>query len=126
MFDVGFVELLLVAVIGLLVLGPEKLPGAIRTAALWLGRLRRSLNEVKRDISREIGADEIRQQLHNESILQGLEKDKERLLELDRELQEGQGRDESLRATSESVSDGHGAVNTVDNPTGLERKQNDS
>ena len=38
MFDIGFSELLLIAIIGLLVLGPERLPTAIRTASLWLGR----------------------------------------------------------------------------------------
>ena len=41
MFDIGFAELLLIAVVGLLVIGPERLPSAIRTTSLWLGRLRR-------------------------------------------------------------------------------------
>ena len=73
MFDIGFLELLMIAVIGLLVMGPERLPGAIRTGSLWLGRLRRSFNQIKSDIEREVGADEIRQQLHNESVLKSLE-----------------------------------------------------
>ncbi len=69
MFDIGFFELVLVGVVSLLVLGPEKLPGAIRTTSLWIGRLRRSFNNVKQDIEREIGADDIRRQLRNEAIL---------------------------------------------------------
>jgi sec-independent protein translocase protein TatB len=69
MFDIGFFELVLVGVVALLVLGPEKLPGAIRTASLWIGRLRRSFNNIKQDIEREIGADDIRRQLRNEAIL---------------------------------------------------------
>jgi sec-independent protein translocase protein TatB len=69
MFDVGFFELVLIGVVALVVLGPEKLPGAIRTASLWIGRLRRSFNNIKQDIEREIGADEIRRQLRNEAIL---------------------------------------------------------
>lgn len=69
MFDVGFTELLLVALVALLVLGPERLPGAARTAGLWLGRLKRSFNAIKSEVEREIGADEIRRQLHNENIL---------------------------------------------------------
>ncbi len=73
MFDIGFAELLLIAVVGLLVIGPEQLPGTIRTVSLWLGRLRRSFNEIKSDIEREIGADDIKHQLHNESILKELE-----------------------------------------------------
>ncbi len=72
MFDIGFLELLIIAIIGLLVLGPERLPGAVRTASLWLGRLRRSFNDLKRDIEREVGADEIRRQLHNEQVLKSL------------------------------------------------------
>lgn len=73
MFDIGFAELLLIAVVGLLVIGPEQLPGTIRTISLWLGRLRRSFNEIKSDIEREIGADDIKRQLHNETILKELE-----------------------------------------------------
>ncbi|TDJ40643.1 MAG: twin-arginine translocase subunit TatB [Gammaproteobacteria bacterium] len=69
MFDVGFPELILVSVIALLVLGPERLPEALRTMGLWLGRLRRSFNTVKAEIEREIGMDEIRRQLHNEAVL---------------------------------------------------------
>ena len=70
MFDVGFFELLLIGIVSLLVLGPERLPGTIRTVALWIGRLRRSFNAIKTDIEREIGADEIRRQLRNEEIME--------------------------------------------------------
>lgn len=76
MFDIGFMELVLIAIVSLLVVGPEKLPGAIRTGALWVGRAKRSFNQVKADIEREINADEIRRQLHNESILADIEKAK--------------------------------------------------
>ena len=72
MFDIGFSELVLVAVVGLLVLGPERLPGAIRTGSLWLGRLRRSFNSIRAEIEREINADEIRQDLHNEGVMESL------------------------------------------------------
>lgn len=70
MFGISFSELLLVALIALLVLGPERLPGAARTAGLWIGRIKRSFNAIKTEVEREIGADEIRRQLHNEQILQ--------------------------------------------------------
>ncbi|MCL7462777.1 Sec-independent protein translocase protein TatB [Pseudomonas sp. NW5] len=69
MFDIGFSELLLVALVALLVLGPERLPGAARTAGLWIGRIRRSFAAIRSEVEREIGADEIRRQLHNENIL---------------------------------------------------------
>jgi sec-independent protein translocase protein TatB len=70
MFDIGFLELVLLSVVALVVLGPEKLPGAIRTVSLWIGRLRRSFNSIKQDIEKEIGADEIRRQLRNEAIME--------------------------------------------------------
>ena len=76
MFDIGFTELLLVGLVALVVLGPERLPGAVRTASLWIGRIKRSFNSIKAEVEREIGADEIRRQLHNE-----------RILELEREMQ---------------------------------------
>lgn len=79
MFDIGFAELLLIAVLGLLVLGPERLPTAVRTISLWLGRLRRSFTSIRQEIEREVGADEIRRQLHNESIMASLEDSKKSL-----------------------------------------------
>lgn len=69
MFDIGFSELVLVGVVALVVLGPDRLPGAVRTASLWIGRLKRSFLSIKQEVEREIGADEIRRQLHNEQIL---------------------------------------------------------
>ena len=53
MFDIGFMELVLIAVVALIVVGPEKLPGAIRTTTLWIGRAKRSFNQVKSEIERE-------------------------------------------------------------------------
>lgn len=73
MFDIGFPELLIVSIVALLVIGPEKLPETVRTIALWMGRLRRSLANIKMEIENEIGADEIRQQIHNESIMKELD-----------------------------------------------------
>jgi sec-independent protein translocase protein TatB len=70
MFDIGFTELLLVGIVALVVLGPDRLPGAVRTAGLWIGRIKRSFSAIKAEVEREIGADEIRRQLHNEQILE--------------------------------------------------------
>ncbi len=62
-------ELFLIAVIGLLVIGPDKLPETLRTLSLWFGRMRRSFTQVKGEIEKEIGMDEVRRQLHNEAIM---------------------------------------------------------
>ncbi|KXC25541.1 Sec-independent protein translocase TatB [Pseudomonas aeruginosa] len=79
MFGISFSELLLVGLVALLVLGPERLPGAARTAGLWIGRLKRSFNTIKQEVEREIGADEIRRQLHNEHTL-SMEREAQKLL----------------------------------------------
>ncbi len=79
MFGISFSELLLVGLVALLVLGPERLPHAARTAGLWVGRLKRSFNAIKQEVEREIGADEIRRQLHNEHIL-SLEQEARKML----------------------------------------------
>ncbi len=74
MFDIGGLELLLIAIVGLLVIGPERLPETLRTLGLWLGRLRRSFTSVKAEIEKEIGMDEVRRQLHNEAIMEDMKK----------------------------------------------------
>ena len=60
MFHVGFSELVLIAVVGLIVIGPERLPKVARTLGHMFGRLQRYVNEVKADISREMELDELR------------------------------------------------------------------
>ena len=53
MFDIGFAELIIIAIVGLLVIGPERLPGAIRTGSAWLGRIKRGFNDIKREVEQE-------------------------------------------------------------------------
>jgi sec-independent protein translocase protein TatB len=60
MFDIGFSEILVIAVVALVVIGPERLPKTARTLGLLFGRLQRYVNEVKADISREMELDELR------------------------------------------------------------------
>ncbi len=60
MFDIGFWEITVITVIALIILGPERLPRAARTLGLWVGKARRTLTEVKRDIDRELDASELK------------------------------------------------------------------
>jgi sec-independent protein translocase protein TatB len=60
MFDVGFTELIVIGVVALIVIGPERLPKVARTAGHLYGRLQRYVSSVKSDISHEIQLDEIR------------------------------------------------------------------
>lgn len=60
MFDIGFTELMVIAVVALIVIGPERLPKVARTVGLLFGRMQRYVNDVKADISREMALDDLR------------------------------------------------------------------
>jgi len=62
-FDIGFGELLLIAVVALVVLGPERLPKAARFAGLWVRRARNQWDSVKQELERELQAEELRRNL---------------------------------------------------------------
>ena len=70
MFDIGSPELLLVLVVALLVIGPTRLLETVRTVAHWWLRLKRTLTETRAQIETEIGFDAIRQQLHEEGVIE--------------------------------------------------------
>ena len=60
MFDIGFSELLVIAIVALIVIGPERLPKVARTLGHLFGRMQRYVNDVKADIAREIELDELK------------------------------------------------------------------
>ncbi|WP_346796270.1 Sec-independent protein translocase protein TatB [Halomonas sp. Bachu 37] len=66
MFDMGFLELLIIAVVGLLVLGPERLPKAARTLGLWIGKIKRTVSGMQREINAQLEAEELRQKLNEQ------------------------------------------------------------
>ncbi|EQB4403327.1 Sec-independent protein translocase protein TatB [Acinetobacter baumannii] len=79
MFNVGFSELLVFGIIALLVLGPERLPEAARFAGKWYARLIRFINNAQQDLNRELGINELREQMRKEM---------ERITELEQRMQE--------------------------------------
>ena len=89
MFDIGFFELMVIAIVGLLVIGPERLPETLRTLALAAGRIKRGLRDTRQEFEKQIGADEIRRQLHNEEILARVEQTR-------REINQGLDNPQSL------------------------------
>lgn len=74
MFDVGALELMLIGIVALLVVGPERLPKVARAAGLWVGRARRALSSVKAEIDREIKAEELKEILRKQSESRPLDK----------------------------------------------------
>ena len=74
MFDIGFSELLLIAVVALVVIGPERLPGVARNIGRFAGRLQRYVHDIKRDFNREVEFEEIRRlQLEMENTVQSMQ-----------------------------------------------------
>jgi sec-independent protein translocase protein TatB len=63
-FDIGFWELLLIAIVALIVVGPERLPKLVRVTGLWVGKANASVQAVRSEISRELRAEELKQTLN--------------------------------------------------------------
>jgi sec-independent protein translocase protein TatB len=70
----SFFEVLVVAIVGLIVIGPDKLPETIRTLMLWFGRIKRTVTDTRNEFEQQLGLDEIRRELHNEQVLKALAK----------------------------------------------------
>ena len=66
MFDLGFTEMMLIGIVALVVIGPERLPSVARTAGKYLGRLKRFMTTVKADVEQELRADELREILNKQ------------------------------------------------------------
>ncbi len=104
MLDIGFAELLVIGVVALLVIGPERLPETVRTASMWLNRIRRGFNEIKQ---------EVQQELHNDSVMQDLRK-------TGRELKE------STESISHDLKNVTGSVTTQTPPDNTPGEQKES
>ena len=86
MIDIGFSEILIIATLTLIVMGPNRLPETIKTITLWIGRLRNFINSARSDIENEVGIDEIKKQLHNEKVMQEIAKTKAELNSVTQDL----------------------------------------
>ena len=76
MFEIGFPELVVIVFVGLLVVGPENLPQILKTLTRSFGIIRSYLKEIRSEIEKSVGMDEIRQDLHNEEIMEDLKENK--------------------------------------------------
>lgn len=88
MFDIGFLELALIAIVGLLVVGPDRLPDAVKSSIRVITKFKRFMRDTKQEIETQIGADEIRRELHNEEVLKSIEA----LKVAQREMEESAGK----------------------------------
>ena len=67
MFDIGFWEIVFIAIVGLLVIGPDRLPEVARTVGLWVGRVQRLIQTVKTDIHHELENEHLKKTLGEQS-----------------------------------------------------------
>ncbi len=68
MFDVGFWEILLILILALVVIGPERLPGAARKAGVFVGKARRYIEGVRSEVESELDIGEFKRMLHNQEV----------------------------------------------------------
>ena len=110
MFDIGFAELLLIGVVGLLVVGPEQLPGAVRTVLAWVNRFRRSFDQIRTEVRRE---------LHNDEVLQKLKAESQQLEQQVRDP--AQSVEQEIQAigneASESIQDASSTTDSLSSPS---------
>lgn len=106
MFDVGFQEIVLIGVIALMVIGPERLPSVARSVGLWVGKIQRFVAGVKSDIASELKTDELRSLLTNQE--DQIRELKEMVNETRSDLEK------TAKTASDSLSEGmDGAVDQV-------------
>lgn len=87
MFEMGFWELVVVAVVALIVVGPEKLPGVARTAGLWVGKARRMIADVKAEVDRELQLEELKQSFRQQADMGGLKDFSRQMKSLEQDIQ---------------------------------------
>ncbi|QCW24550.1 twin-arginine translocase subunit TatB [Lysobacter enzymogenes] len=87
MFDIGFSEVFVIAIVALIVLGPERLPKAARFAGLWVRRARAQWYSVKSELERELADDELKRSLRQAQ--DDLRSAQQQLRDGDRALREG-------------------------------------
>ncbi len=107
MFDIGFLELVVIAIVALVVIGPERLPGAIRTGSAYVRRIRRSLSDIRQ---------EIEQELHNDAVMRDLKDTRDQLNETADQLKQSAG--EMHRSSTEAGTQLHRNLQSPDAPAG--------
>ena len=103
MFDIGFWELTIIAIVALLVIGPERLPKVARTVGLWVGRMRGFVMSVKADVDKELRAEELKRIMEEQAKSTGLH-------EIVEETKE------SFEGTKESLREAKGSLDEMNKP----------
>jgi len=118
MFDAGFTELLLIGLVALVVIGPERLPGVARTAGKWLGKGKRMLSDVKAEIDQEIKAEELKKilevQKQNKPLQELIESTTESVTDIKSDTERMIAELEGVSPSSSKVSDDKAAEKSTE------------
>ena len=120
MLDIGFAELLVISAVALFVVGPERLPSAIRSVSLWLGRARRGFEEIRSDVSRE---------LHNEEVIRALKESRDEvqdLTDVSSALSLPESNEKSNTSLSEKAASSTASESELNAPIASQTDANDS
>ncbi len=77
MFQIGFLEILIIIILGLIIIGPTRLPEVLKILIKFYKRIENKLSDFKKDIEKDIGADELKKDVFNELRMEELENNKE-------------------------------------------------
>jgi len=77
LFQIGFLEILIILILGLIIIGPKRLPDVVKTFLRLYKKMENKLSSFKKDIEEDIGVDELRKDVFNELRMEELEKTKE-------------------------------------------------
>jgi len=107
MFDIGFWEIFLILILALIIVGPERLPAAARTAGHWFGKARRYVEGVKEEVASEFDVSELKRMMHNQEVqINELQGKLNETVSLDEQQQEPAGPDyEIIEQETESADE---------------------
>ncbi len=125
MFDIGFSELVLIGVLGLIVLGPERLPQAAKTVGIWVRKIRNIAKNLSSEIERELEIEDLRKELANKN--QAIMKQADSLSKkLNKPVEEIFSFDEKphseVEDTEESADEGTDEENRIDQDRPVSKK----
>lgn len=124
MFDIGFGELVLVLVVALVVVGPERLPGLVRTVGFLLGKTKRTLNSIRAEIAQELAAEELKNTIRRHTSSESFDEIIEETRKAIEPAASGEGSSKSIpTATSEDLAQMPADVGTKSTSTQAENER---
>lgn len=137
MFDIGFWELATIAIIGIVVVGPDRLPEVVRTIALYIRKIRRAFDSVKGDIERELDLDDLRREMHDLDMQEHIRKLNQSVMDMEHDVRDAASgigddwaaADAAMRERHETpppVGDDYRDTGVEDEPSPAEQNSEDS